>query len=288
MAGLLKSQYLPNKQKGYAHYNASTVSYTIDDGDDIPVFSVLRYNDSDGITKNSDTSITLKAGKRYKLTADFGAVMSNINSYVQFQWHDGTSYVGSLGLAYGTGWNVDAGCGYSSAVYIVTATSDVTLSLKAKAIYLTYTTNTMLEMCNAVIEELDEYQTVYTTDGLSLYSTTEIDTGKKWHDGKAIYRRCLIGSRSATGTAPPHGVNIVGGEITGVDTLVSSGGEIEQNRTSGSTHNIRVQLNGASMVEAYGSIAYVYSNQIYAYYSYTNLTGFEPISWDLWFEYTKI
>lgn len=52
--------------------------------------------------------------------------------------------------------------------------------------------------------------------GLHTYSTTEIDTGLKWTDDKAIYRKVI-----KFGSLPNNDTKTVGHGISAIDTVVS-------------------------------------------------------------------
>lgn len=56
---------------------------------------------------------------------------------------------------------------------------------------------------NAVYDNLQNYTTTSALEAKRSYSTTEVDTGKKWIDGKPIYRIVI------SGTTPSDGVNVV-------------------------------------------------------------------------------
>lgn len=59
------------------------------------------------------------------------------------------------------------------------------------------------------------------------YSTSEVDTGRKWIDGKTIYRRTFTGTTSITGNSRTQ-VNLMSG--TGIiSTLVDSFGAVSDN-----------------------------------------------------------
>ena len=52
--------------------------------------------------------------------------------------------------------------------------------------------NEIKSVVNNAIDQIDTNATDISNIGA--YSTTEVDTGKKWIDGKSIYRKCLTGT----------------------------------------------------------------------------------------------
>ena len=60
-------------------------------------------------------------------------------------------------------------------------------------------------------------------EALGSYSATEVDTGKKWIDGKSIYRRVIIGNTPAA-EGSPLDTNQVYDKILKIDGVVLSGG----------------------------------------------------------------
>jgi hypothetical protein len=89
------------------------------------------------------------------------------------------------------------------------------------------------------------------------YTTDEIDTGQKWIDGKAIYRRVVTGTVTAAANA--FATSTIG--QTGVDRLLSAAGWWEY---STATHNICAVGNNIS--SSYTFAAYVpYSEHMIRY-----------------------
>jgi hypothetical protein len=59
------------------------------------------------------------------------------------------------------------------------------------------------------------------------YSYDEVDTGKKWVDGKAIYRKCI------SVATLPNKTTLTAGTLASLDTLVLLHGEAKSNNQSG-------------------------------------------------------
>lgn len=59
--------------------------------------------------------------------------------------------------------------------------------------------NEIKSVVNNAIDQIDTNATDISNIGA--YSTTEVDTGKKWIDGKSIYRKCLTGTTPTGSTS---------------------------------------------------------------------------------------
>lgn len=65
---------------------------------------------------------------------------------------------------------------------------------------------------------------------LTVYSTTEQDTGKVWIDGKKIYRKSFLVNRTGLQPGSQPFVEEIGLGITGVETVLSCSGTLAANR----------------------------------------------------------
>jgi len=112
------------------------------------------------------------------------------------------------------------------------------------------------------------------------YSTTEIDTGKKWIDGKTIYRQVFTG----TITAASNVTNVQNNLGTGIDKVIDCGGFFSTasgiKRAVGTTQsNDGTTITITSMVAAQSGVLYLHSKDDQAR---TN----SP--YEIWVEYTKV
>ena len=67
-------------------------------------------------------------------------------------------------------------------------------------------------------------KTVNITTSNDTYSTTEVDTGKEWIDGKPIYRKVYTGTWSATGN-----VSVTVATDSTVENIIATGGWFDDN-----------------------------------------------------------
>lgn len=65
---------------------------------------------------------------------------------------------------------------------------------------------------------------------LTVYSTTEQDTGKVWIDGKKIYRKSFLVNRTGLQPGSQPFTEEIGLGITGVETVLSCSGTLAANR----------------------------------------------------------
>ena len=79
--------------------------------------------------------------------------------------------------------------------------------------------------------------------GLGEYSTTEVDTGKKWIDGKTVYRRVFTGTCSNTANTR---ANVTLWSASPVDTILSIGGQVQYNTDAKAYNTLPFGSDGAS------------------------------------------
>jgi hypothetical protein len=72
------------------------------------------------------------------------------------------------------------------------------------------------------------------------YSYDEVDTGEKWVDGKAIYRKCI------SVAALPNNTTLTAGTLASLDTLVSIHGEAKSTNQSGYSRPLPFVGNGSN------------------------------------------
>lgn len=72
------------------------------------------------------------------------------------------------------------------------------------------------------------------------YSYDEVDTGEKWVDGKAIYRKCI------SVAALPNNNTLTVGTLASLDTLVSVHGEAKSTNQSGYSRPLPFVGNGSN------------------------------------------
>ena len=72
------------------------------------------------------------------------------------------------------------------------------------------------------------------------YSYDEVDTGEKWIDGKAIYRKCI------SVTALPNNDTLTVGTLASLDTLVSVHGEAKSTNQNGYSRPLPFVGNGSN------------------------------------------
>lgn len=75
----------------------NNASQTITVGANV-IFQNQLGGSGDSISMPTASSFLLKAGRKYRVTGAVGIVTVATNGYVGFRWHDGTGFVGSLGL----------------------------------------------------------------------------------------------------------------------------------------------------------------------------------------------
>lgn len=110
----------------------------------------------------------------------------------------------------------------------------------------------------------------------NVYSTTETDTGKKWIDGKPIYRKAGIYNNGAsTGT----GSIVIDATLTRtyIDTIIATGGSA----TIPSDNYTKVSVGGYTGHNYRANIVVTNSGLV----KLSNATAFTNFKW--WIEYTK-
>jgi len=110
----------------------------------------------------------------------------------------------------------------------------------------------------------------------SAFSTTEVDTGKNWIDGKKIYRRVFKGTSTSA-------VNVLWATdlMTGVSNLTDAGGWWDIG------NNWRQKMSSSDFTIASSSIYVNASNGIVRFQSYSTILRTNA-QYEIWVEYTKL
>jgi hypothetical protein len=155
MTGFLRPQ--TGGRKGIAQFVGGTTQTSVGSGSTLNCFQAATFNNSPSIVRVSDTAVTLRAGKTYKITAGFYATgLSGANTVVIWQLYNNTSaaYVGGKGIAIPTTFAANESQQSVSNAFI-TATVDTSISFKSPA--GVGTTAIDFNYSFVTIEELEEF-----------------------------------------------------------------------------------------------------------------------------------
>ena len=112
------------------------------------------------------------------------------------------------------------------------------------------TSDTDTYSCNYINTQLGNKQPLVN------YSTSEVDTGVKWIDGKTIYRKVISSSFTTASTNKSYTLSSLG--LNTIDTLItiksiSQGNPIEEDYYEGSIDKIRTYIDGTNLNIILGS-----------------------------------
>jgi hypothetical protein len=256
----------------------------------IPLFVSTNFNDSDSIIRLSNTQIQLKAGKKYKLSGHLSFTQASLTgSIFRFYNRTATEFFGALAQltpAIDTSNNTMV----SLVEAYISPAVDTTIELQmiggSNITDLWIGSKVVVEEVEALLSETlgrTRFTEAVTFDKsitapLTTYSTTELDTGKKWHDGKTIYRRCFVGSITPVGGT--SGTGTLATLTTGVETIINAEGQTI--RKDGTRHAVN-----STDVTVSSNAIYSNGGTMYIWKYWTTSADYEMVGWNVSVEYTK-
>lgn len=259
--------------------------------DTLPVGTEVDYDGSvvpDGWTDTTDSWHTLNSTIKYKKSGNVVTVTGFSSNTISLSENDYTT-VGTLPSGYRPGeqlnnvWN-ELGVAYSNTIRIGTNGTIQLYSTKNTA-YWVFTLTYVID--DKVIRKTSQYieggaslsnvygtsnENGYTQEYINKqneYSTDEIDTGKKWIDGKPVYRKCYQITKSSTG-------EVVIGQISSLDVITHFQTYLKRNDNYKSINNFYGDSSdwATAYTDQHNNIKYVspYMGTLYVVLEYTKTT----------------